>query len=277
MMKKKSASVEEVKVVEQPPTNTEEDCGCQGNKPNNEQMQQRTRPIGPQGMGPHNPKWVEFILDKLEAREMIDGAPTTDGLRRVTEEVFGQIIGSETEILEIPSTNLKETIRCTAKHTLTIMRYDSPSSVRTHMFMGGGSTSGAIKVSACVDVLAENLPSPYNKHLVATACTRAEGKALRRALKIRIITAEEQQNSTEVVDEVEQQSDTITDQQLLAINALCKKLNVSMKKLVQRSYPSVTSTKELTRGNGRDIISTLSGFQRASKLDESLLGYERFE
>jgi hypothetical protein len=267
-MKKKVANAEEVQVekVVMP----EEDCGCSGEGTSN------NPPERPRPMGPHDPKWVELILDKLEAREMIDGAPTTDGLRRVTEEVFGQIIGSETEILEIPSTNLKETIRCTAKHTLTIMRYDMGHMMQ-HSMMNGGAPLGIIKVSACVDVLAENLPSPYNKHLVATACTRAEGKALRRALKIRIITAEEQQNSTEVVDEVEQQSDTITDQQLLAINALCKKLNVSMKKLVQRSYPSVTSTKELTRGNGRDIISTLSGFQRASKLDESLLGYERFE
>jgi hypothetical protein len=271
-MKKKVAGEEEVQVEKV--ATTEEDCGCNG-KDTSKSLPEKSRP-----MGPHDPKWVEFILDKLEAREMIDGAPTTDGLRRVTEDVFGQIIGSETEILEIPSTNLKETIRCTAKHTLTIMRYDSMGATRSNTglsFFNSGTPSGTIKVSACVDVLAENLPSPYNKHLVATACTRAEGKALRRALKIRIITAEEQQNSTEVVDEVEQQSDTITDQQLLAINALCKKLNISMKKLVQRSYPSVTSTKELTRGNGRDIISTLSGFQRASKLDESLLGYERFE
>jgi hypothetical protein len=213
---------------------------------------------------PHDPKWVEYILDQLETREMVDGAPTTDGLRRVTEAVYGQIIGSETEILELPSSNIKDTIRCTAKHTLTILRHNTPDPLQ-------------IKVSACVDVLAENLPSPYNKHLVATACTRAEGKALRRALKIKIITAEEQQNSTEVIDEMEQQSDVITDQQLLAINALCKKLNISMKKLVNKSYPSVTSTKELTRANGRDLISTLSGFQRASKIEDGLLGYERFE
>ena len=73
-------------------------------------------------------------------------------------------------------------------------------------------------VDGCVDVKFQNIPHPFNQHLVSTADTRAEGKALRRALKLRVVTAEEVQQTSE--DDVLAAQENITDQQILAINQM---------------------------------------------------------
>lgn len=163
---------------------------------------------------PTDPKWVDHVLDNLADHELSDGNPTTDGLRRVTEKLYGQIIKSDTEILEIPKAAY--TGKVTAKHTLVIERHDGR----------------LIEISACVDVIGQSLPAPFNRHLVATACTKAEGKALRRALKIRVQTAEE---LTSEPDEEFNTDEPINDQQIVAIKTLCKRNDVDLIKFVSQS------------------------------------------
>ena len=190
-----------------------------------------------------DPKWVDHVLEQLADHELVKGAPTTDGLRRVTELVFGEILESNTDILEIPKTSLNG--RTTAKHTLVITKY---------------SNGTKIIVSACVDVVGEKLPHPFNQHIVSTACTRAEGKALRRALKIRIQTAEELAN----VDDVDGDANLpINDQQIVAINVLCKRNNVDVVKFVKaNSAQAKKSIKEASNVEGGLMINKLSLYQR---------------
>ena len=40
----------------------------------------------------YDPDWSEYLLDELSDHELINGAPTVDGLRRITEKCFGEII-----------------------------------------------------------------------------------------------------------------------------------------------------------------------------------------
>ena len=39
-----------------------------------------------------DPEWSEYLLDQLADHELINGAPTVDGLRRITEKCFGEIV-----------------------------------------------------------------------------------------------------------------------------------------------------------------------------------------
>lgn len=216
---------------------------------------------------PTDPKWVDYVLDHLADHELISGAPTTDGLRRVTEKVFGEIIESNTDILEIPK--LAFSGKASAKHTLSIRKYDS---VRDGRSRWNADYDEVITVSACVDVLGERLPSPFNQHLVSTACTRAEGKALRRALKIRVQTAEELANSDD--DDSKTLKEPINDQQIVAIKTMCKRNNVDIIKFV-RSYPNsdkVASIREVKNLEGRLMINKLSSFQREGT-PEDFVGY----
>ena len=195
---------------------------------------------------PTDPNWVDYVLDQLADHELSQGNPTTDGLRRVAEKVFGEIIESDTEILESPKGTSG---RATAKHTLVIAKYS-------------GNT---IRVSACVDVLGDKLPYPFNQHLVSTVCTRAEGKALRRALKIRVQTAEELSNSEEEITDISQD---INDQQIAAIKTLAKRMDVDIEKFVKSSCKKAKSIKQVTNIQGRMMINSLSSYQREGTPEE---------
>lgn len=200
---------------------------------------------------PTDPKWVDHVLDNLADHELSDGNPTTDGLRRVTEKLYGQIIKSDTEILEIPKAAY--TGKVTAKHTLVIERHDGR----------------LIEISACVDVIGQSLPAPFNRHLVATACTKAEGKALRRALKIRVQTAEE---LTSEPDEEFNTDEPINDQQIVAIKTLCKRNDVDLIKFVKSNSDDPKTIRDIKNLEGRLMINKLSGYQREGT-PEDLVGY----
>jgi|10_taG_2_1085330.scaffolds.fasta_scaffold00149_38 hypothetical protein len=200
--------------------------------------------------------WVEHILDQLADHELSYGSPTTDGLRRVAEAVFGQILLSDTHILEVPAQAL--TGKCTAKHRLVFERNDG---------------KGTLDVSACVDVVGSKLPSPFNQHIVATACTRAEGKALRRALKIRVQTAEEIITTEDPDEDVG--GEPINDQQILAINQMCKRNNVNALAVIQETAKAAKKLRDVKNIEGRFILTKLAEYQRnQSTISEDLVGYD---
>ena len=207
--------------------------------------------VGESVKKPTDPEWVDYVLDHLADHELSEGNPTTDGLRRVTEKIYGQIIKSDTEILEIPKQPY--TGKVTAKHTLVIEKYDGR----------------IVEISACVDVIGDKLPAPFNRHLVATACTKAEGKALRRALKIRVQTAEELNTEK---DEEFNTDEPINDQQIVAIKTLCKRNDVDLIKFVKENSDKPKTVRDVKNLEGRLMINKLSGFQREGTPDK-LTGY----
>ena len=109
--------------------------------------------------------------------------------------------------------------------------------------------------------------------MVATADTRAEGKALRRALKIRVVTAEELQNQDE--DDVMASEENMNDQQVLALNQLCKRLDISVASFVKSQYNKVKVINDVSNMEARVLISQLSGFQRKPKsIEKKIKGYD---
>jgi LSD1 subclass zinc finger protein len=204
-----------------------------------------------------DPEWSEYLLDQLGDHELINGAPTVDGLRRITEKCFGEIIESRSNIVEPPRGD--NSLRCTICHTLIIVKH---------------RTLRTVRIDGCVDVLHSKTPYPFKDHLVATADTRAEGKALRRALKIRVITAEELQSESE--EEVLISEEGINDQQILAINQLCKRLDVNVKALVHTKCQAAEKINEINNLEARLLISQLSEFQRKPESieEEKVSGYD---
>ena len=202
-----------------------------------------------------DPEWSEYFLVNLHDTELRDGNPTVDGLRRVTEKIYGEILESRSDILELPSAGGR---RCTIKHTVKIRKYE---------------TDTIITVDGCVDVRYDKVPFPFNDHLVATADTRAEGKALRRALKLRVVTAEEMNNAAE--DDVMASEEDITDQQILAINQMCKRINMNLVSFVKEICAGVDSIKSVSNLQGRMLLSSLSEYQRnTDSIKDELVGYD---
>ncbi len=186
-----------------------------------------------------DPKWTEYVLDKLENEELYEGFPTVDGLRRVTAEVFGTMIQSTTRLLEVP--DIKCT-KCTAEHTLVVNKFDG----------------NQVTVNAVVDVVKEYVQPPYNKFIVAMADSRAEGKAYRRLLKLKILSAEELQADDEDTHVL------IDPQVVIALTNLCKRQDLNVLKVVEK-YGKYKSIDEVPKHVARTILKAISNHQNDKK------------
>lgn len=204
-----------------------------------------------------DPKWVDYIISLLADHELIKGAPTTDGLRRVTEKVYGSIIFSDSEVIEVPGQYTDYNyLKATVKHTLHILRY---------------SDNQLVEVSACVDVVKNHIPNPFCNHLVGSACTRAEGKALRRALKIRIQTVEE---LTNINEDEKLDNESINDQQESALKVLCERNDINLEKFVKSAFTHISNIKQLKNDEAKVLIKSISELQKTGSIPENIAGYQ---
>jgi hypothetical protein len=204
--------------------------------------------------------WSDYVLGHFTAEEMFNGSPTVDGLRRVAELLIGEIISIKTIVVQVPmSTNdNRATVTCNVTFT-------SNSYVREF----GGSA----------DVYWGNCDKPFHKYPVSTAETRAEGRALRKALRLRKVVAAEEMSEVAMtdaksVDEV----DKITDNQINFLDILCRNdargLNINVQKLVQNEYPTVYNIRDLLHSESLAIQKLLSTYQQSkASIPSELIGY----
>lgn len=209
-------------------------------------------------------EWTEYVLGLLTDDEKIKGNPTTDGLRRVFEIALNcDLVESTSETPQVPSPENEK--RATVIHRLSY--YLKDESVPPE--------SKYRSVSGAADVYWGNCDKAYRNYPVAVAETRAEGRALRRALKLRKVVAAE-----EVVDEIEDHVDgnsvnKITSNQINFIDVLAKRLNISALKLVDSLALDSTNIYNISYDNAVVIIRKLSEFQQdASALSDNLVGYD---
>jgi len=209
-------------------------------------------------------EWTDYVLGLLTDDEKIKGNPTTDGLRRVFEIALNcDLVESTSETPQVPSPENEK--RATVIHRLSYYLKDES----VHQESKYRSVSGA------ADVYWGNCDKAYRNYPVAVAETRAEGRALRRALKLRKVVAAE-----EVVDEIEDNVDgnsvnKITSNQINFIDVLAKRLNINTLKLIDSLALDSTNIYNILYDNAVVIIRKLSEFQQdASALSDNLVGYD---
>jgi len=119
--------------------------------------------------------WSDYVMRQFDKSEMFDGNPTCAGLRRVAEELLGDIIVSRPSQVW-PATDADGPGRATVVFEV-IFDWMNSGQMRTY--------------SEVADVWHGNTGDLFCAHPVATASTRAEGRALRKALKVKCLAAEE--------------------------------------------------------------------------------------
>jgi len=184
--------------------------------------------------------WQEFVLSLLKKDEMIDGFPSAPGLMRVARLLF-QTVNISTTIHKAPtSTDRSATV------TATVNVNNGPED-----FVGYFSGSA--------DVYEYNTKSPFNKHPVATAETKAIGRALKMLLNLKIHTHEEMLES-------ENDYKKINERQVKTINLLCDRFEVDKQKFLA-AHAGVDVVEfdagltNLTESDGINLLSLLNEFQ----------------
>lgn len=192
-----------------------------------------------------DPEWSDYVISKFESDEMINGNPTVDGLRRVTELVLGPIIDCQTEVVQVPTKENEG--RATAICTVTV-------------FVGNYEK----RVGGSGDAWHKNTDMPYSKFPVAMAETRAEGRALRRLLQLRKVVAAEEL-SDNLTDE-QDYTQKISDNQVNFIEVFCKPegrgLNINVAKFINSGSKTYSSIRQLDHSTASACIQTLSGYQQ---------------
>lgn len=184
--------------------------------------------------------WTDYVLGQMDQDKEIDkGNPRTDGLRRIAEKLMGGF-NIKTKVVATP--HIENAYRATVCVTLE--------------FDTGRIYEGA------ADVFTGNTDKMFAKHAVATAETRAEGRALRKALKLTKVLAAEETYNADVDEPTGLESGGMPSGMLNGLNVMCGKLNVDLLKVAQKNGINVNSVNDLTKEHGMKISNLLGEYNR---------------
>ena len=209
-------------------------------------------------------EWTDYVLGLLSEDEKIAGNPTTDGLRRIFEIAMNcRVLVSSSNVAQAPDPNNEK--RATVVHTVVYHLNGTPTDA-SHL--------NTITVDGAADVYWGNCDKVYRNHPVAVAETRAEGRALRRALKLRKVVAAE-----ELAKDIEDNPDNnsvskISHQQINFIDIMAQRLNISVVKLFKNNQLSADNIYSVSHDDAVNIIRLLSKYQQnTSEISEDIMGY----
>ena len=215
-------------------------------------------------------EWNDYIMSKFEPHELIDGNPVCAGLRRVAEDVLGSIVSSRPSQVW-PSTDVNGPGRATVIFEVVINWMDS----------------GEFRTFAEVaDVWHGNTDDLFCAHPVATASTRAEGRALRKALKVKCLAAEElaKKDIVSIVRQSVEQNVGVSGEwkeeanislpQVNFIDGKCKQLDIDVLNFINAGSEHYASINEISKKTASKMLATLNEYQTKTKnVPEKIKGY----
>ena len=214
-------------------------------------------------------EWNDYVMSQFHSGELFDGNPTCAGLRRVSEELLGTIISSRPAQVW-PATDSDGPGRATVVFEIVIDWMDS----------------GQLKTFADVaDVWHGNTDDLFCAHPVATASTRAEGRALRKALKVKCLAAEElakkdiasivRQTVQKPTDGEWREDDPISNPQINFIDAKCKQLDIDVMAFINSGENSYESVQDVSKETASKMLGLLNEYQTKNKsIPKEVEGYK---
>jgi len=220
--------------------------------------------IATSAIKPGDVGWTSHVMALLNDDEKYDKYPLANGLRRLTELLIGDIVGVTSQVVEAP------TAMNGHRATVTVELHIENGN-RTFVYAGSA------------DAWTENCSPPYDKFPVAMAESRAEGRALRRALKVNVATAEEMREfgsvpstndkpGADIVFSDDTKEDSgpkpMTSGQVKAIDTVASRADIDVNKVLEKKEYRIET---LTFEQAKDILKELQVLQ--SKVDEAFKGF----
>jgi hypothetical protein len=229
-----------------------------------EKILETTEPQQIKTVTPNDLDWTDHVLGLLSEDEKISGNPTTDGLRRIFEKALNcRVLASVSNVVQTPEPNNEK--RATVVHSITY-------------FLNEGARDqpelNTVTINGAADVFWGNCDKVYRNYPVAVAETRAEGRALRRALKLRKVVAAEE-IAAEIDDHPDQNTvSKISNNQINFIDVMSKRLNINVSKLLEKNNLDKNNVYGLNHEDAIGIIRQLSKYQQdMTGISEDLLDY----
>ena len=186
-----------------------------------------------------DPEWTDYVMTLFVEAELEKQMPRVDGLRRIARKLLGHF-SIQTNVVQAPTIS---------------NRNHATVSVSLNFANGSFYQSAA-------DVCIENTQKEYAIHSVATAETRAEGRALRKALGLNKILSAEELTSPDRDERVDSDSHKLTAEFLNSLGAMCKKQKIDLFKLIVAKVDSnIAMEEDLTIKQGQEILSLLHAYR----------------
>jgi len=212
-----------------------------------------------------SPEWHDYAMTLFTESEMVDSHPLVAGLRRVAELVLGPIVFSgPTQVFPVQRED----------------HHGRATVIFSVEFANG------MRYAEVADSWEGNTDDVFCAYAVAIASTRAEARALRKALKIRGVAAEEltKKDTAKIVRDISNtktasegeydDQSRMSDAQYNFIDVKCKQLNIDGEKLFARF--SVDSGKKVSKKIASEIIDSLNDYQRdKSSIPQDITGYKQ--
>ena len=212
-----------------------------------------------------SPEWEEFIMGEFSEDELQNGFPMVHGLRRLAEKYVGVILESgPTQVFPVQGDRIG---RATVVYSVTFERADNR----------------VVTYADVADVWDGNVDPGFLAFAVAVASTRAEARALRKALKVKKCAAEELSPVVTKASDVNVTSDIISDNQIKFVDTLCKKLDINVVKFFNAGERTYRRAGEILKNTASKMIQSLNTLQNnTNDIPADIKGYnpqwaERFE
>jgi len=211
----------------------------------------------------YSDEWQEYVMKQLRENEFVEiqgnKYPKVVGLRRLVRMLLGEIVFSGPTAI-FPATSANENGRASVLYEVRIAAHDS------NPYVDIGSELPINVFSACAEAWEGNITDErFRPYPLPIAETRAEGRALRKALYLNTLTAEELSGSEMPTKEtvnaaVEEynENDPISGNQINVIKVKCKQLNIDVDKFA----PNVEA---LLKKDGVELLKKLNNFQRGEE------------
>lgn len=200
---------------------------------------------------PTDPGWNEFVMSQFTKDELYNDNPKLNGLRRVTEKLIGKIVSSGPVVLNA-ATEIDHPGRASVIYKVEIVDFFNNSLFFSAV---GGSFLG-------------NTNDEYGVYPECMAENRAEARALRRALRLSNVSADEvtDKNTKDIIkaaliakngtDGEWKESELISEPQTIFLNKKTTALGLDLTKfLFDNGHPDI---KTISRGDALKLIDILN-------------------
>lgn len=206
-----------------------------------------------------SPEWNDYVMSLFTEDEIFDGYPVAAGLRRVAELVLGPIACS-LPVQVFPSDQFRATV---------VWKIDFVN----------GQTFGDV-----ADCNPDNTDDAFVVFAMATAATRAEARALRKALRLKKASAEEmtkkdtaqiaRQSVVKTTEGEYNDKDVMTSNQTNFIAVKCKQMNIDTEQFFKEIF-KINSNRKVSKAEASTAIDKLNEYQtNQSEVPESIKGFK---
>jgi len=221
-------------------------------------------------INPQHPEWTNYVMQHFAEDELFmfgnNKYPSVAGLRRVAELLLGDILYSKPVecIITHPKENLPFGSASVRYEICFLWKLGMPDYIQINedfpqkVFGGmGGANDKNTDDNFCI----------YPEQI---AETRAEGRALRKALGLKNIIAIEEITKKDINDIMSQSktsewepSDKINSNQKAAIETLCARYEIDVNKFINSGVNSYNSINDITKDVAAKMIQELSRYQNS--------------